>query len=154
MTRAFHDEWERERSSARRRRTAARHGRALGRDIPCRGAPQQSSTPFHPAQVILLDDGEFGIPWGLIFEHGVKNHEQLAHAGGENDLGLFASPTWRRLRQSQSERSDVFVAAFGAESGHVQSVPDRAASPRIDLFPTSSPLSRLKGATPTSAAIF
>ena len=71
MTRAFHEEWERERSSARRRRTAARDGRALGRDIPCRVAPQQSSTPFHPAPVILLDDGEFGIPGGIIREHGV-----------------------------------------------------------------------------------
>jgi hypothetical protein len=127
MTRAFHEEWKKERPSARRRRTAARHGRALGRDIPCRVAPQQSSTPFHPAQVILLDDDEFGIPWGLVLEHGVENHEQLAHTGGENDLGLFTSPTRGGLRQSQSKRPDVFVAAFGAECGHVQRIPDGTA---------------------------
>ena len=83
---------------------------------------------FTLAQLILLDDGEFGIPGGIILEHGVENDEQLAQAGGENDLGLFACSTRGGLRQSQGKRSDVFVAAFSAEGGHVQGIPDGAAS--------------------------
>lgn len=118
----------RRRPSARRRRTAARHGRALDWDIPCRGAPQQSSTPFVPAWVILIGGDRLSIPWGIVFEHGVEDYEQLAHTGSENDLGLFAAAAGSALSQSLGKRSDVFVAAFGGEGGHVQSVPDGGAS--------------------------
>jgi hypothetical protein len=118
----------RKRPSARRRRTAGRHGRALDWDIPCRVAPQQSSTPFLPARVILAGASQFGIPGGIVPEHGVEDDEQLTHAGGDDDFGLLGTSIWGALGQSLRKGADAFVAASGAESRHVQGVPDGDAS--------------------------
>ena len=81
-----------------------------------------------PSVVILIDGDNLSIPGGVVFEHGVENDQQLAHASGENDFGLFAASAGIALSQSLSKRSDVFVAAFGGEGGHVQGIPNGGSS--------------------------
>jgi hypothetical protein len=81
-----------------------------------------------PSVVILIDGDNLSIPGSVVFEHGVENDEQLAHASGENDFGHFAAAAGIALSQSLSKRSDVFVAAFGGEGGHGQGIPDGGAS--------------------------
>ncbi len=56
-----------------------------------------------------------------IADHGIAHDQQLAHAGDNDDLGLFAG-------QAFGEGGDHRVAAFGAERGHVEDLAHRLAA--------------------------
>ena len=74
--------------------------------------------------------------------------QQLAHAGGERYLLQLAGG-----EQALIEGSNGWVEAGRGEHGHVERGRTPARPPRTVRLPRSEPLSRLKGATPTSAAI-
>jgi len=127
MTRAFHEFGEKTALRAKaedRRASWTRPG--LG--YPSSSCSSAELDSVCPSVVILIDGDNLSIPGSVVFEHGVENDEQLAHASGENDFGLFAAAAEIALSQSLSKRSDVFVAAFGGEGGHVQGIPDGGAS--------------------------
>ena len=50
-----------------------------------------------------------------MFEHGIHDHEQPAHAGREGDLGGFALAA-----QALVKRPNHRIAAHRAQRGHVQ----------------------------------
>jgi len=51
----------------------------------------------------------------LVAKHGIKNDEQLAHAGGKGRLGMFAPGA-----QPQVEGSDGRIAADCRDRRHVE----------------------------------
>ena len=70
-------------------------------------------------------------PSSTMFEHGVKDDEQLAHTGGEGDLFGFASST-----ETLVERLDNGVVTGSGEGSHIERGPDGGA-PAPDGAPTS-----------------
>ena len=56
---------------------------------------------------------------GVGFDHRVESHQQLAHAGDEDDLGGFALSG-----QSVGEGADRGVGPAGREGGHVEHAAD------------------------------
>jgi hypothetical protein len=79
---------------------------------------------FKRRRVLLRGHGnQLGIPSGVVFDHGVENHQQLARAGREDDFGLFPLGG-----QAVGEGSDDRVASSRGERGHVEQATDRRAS--------------------------
>lgn len=60
---------------------------------------------------------------GLGFDHAVEDYEQLAHAGGDDDFGLFALSG-----KALCKGVDDGIPSFGAEGCHVQGNAYRSAS--------------------------
>ena len=67
----------------------------------------------------------------VVFDHRVEDHQQLAHAGGDDDLGFFAEGF-----QAIREGSDDWVGASCAERRHVQATAHRT-SAAADRAPSS-----------------
>ena len=89
-----------------------------------------------------------GTPGRTMLEHGVQDNQQLTHTGCESQLlGLT------RRQQALIEDPDDWVVAAGRQRPHVQSAANSGASTQTVRLPRRVPLSRLKGATPTRAAI-
>lgn len=59
--------------------------------------------------------GEIRIPGGIGFEHGVEDDKELAHAGDDDDLELFALGF-----ETLCEGPNDGVTAFGGKSGHIE----------------------------------
>src|SRR5665213_4565134 len=55
------------------------------------------------------------VPDGLVSEHGIEDGQQLAHAGGDSDLGGLACAD-----QAAVEEPDDRVVADGGQGGHIQ----------------------------------
>src|SRR5580658_6044796 len=74
-------------------------------------------------------------PRSLSFEHDVKDGEQLAHGGGEGNLGWFAT-----LAQAAIEDAHGWIAADCRKRGHVEHAPHRgpAAEDRFVTLPASA----------------
>ena len=69
------------------------------------------------------DTGVSVPPGGALFENGVEDSEQLAHAGGESDLFRFAG-----CAQTLVELPDQRVASRRCQGGHVEDRPDGSTS--------------------------
>ena len=78
--------------------------------------------------------------------HGVENHEQLAHAGGEGRFRVFPART-----QLGVKVLDDWIGTNRGDHGHIQDAPDLGA--QIQRLPCKLPLSRLNGANPGRAVI-
>ncbi len=79
-----------------------------------------------------------------MFEHGIEDGEEFAHAGGEHELLGFASGD-----QTAIEGVEDLTMAHRRLRKHVErSAPLLAPVPHLRL-PPIIPLSRLKGASPT-----
>ena len=76
-----------------------------------------------------------------MFDHGIENRQQLAHASDERDFEQFALGS-----QPVVEVSDYGIASGGDQGRHVQSAAHGALPPQIVRRPLRVPLSRLKGA--------
>src|SRR3954451_7166652 len=88
-------------------------------------------------------------PRSTVFEDGVEDREQLAHAGHQGHLLRFAG-RYKTLVEFLHDR----VAARAAQRAHVQQGRSDVdpPSPHATTRPRSVPESRLSGATPTRAA--
>lgn len=86
-----------------------------------------STNPFDDSAAVFIFKSFLGIecrfPRRFGFEHGVEDDQELAHAGGEDDFGLFAI-----LGESLSEGFDGGVMVFGDQSGHVDHVANGGSS--------------------------
>ena len=81
-------------------------------------------------------------------EHGVEDHQQLAHAGCEGHL--------LRLARGQEPLVEVLMTGLqrvAVNAPMYREVRTLARPPQTVRLPLIVPLSRLKGATPTRAAI-
>ena len=90
------------------------------------------------------------LPWFSVSEDCVEDGEQLSHDGDQGELFRFAG-----LDQALVEGLERWVVFGGDEGGHVEGGADLgAAAP--DGSPAAHPaaVGGMKGATPTSAAIF
>src|SRR5262245_53203714 len=67
--------------------------------------------------------GETGIPVRIVFEHGVEDDQELAHAGGDDDLEWLSGGV-----ETVSEGPDDGVATSGSECGHVEGTADGRSS--------------------------
>ncbi len=56
---------------------------------------------------------------GIIFDHSIEHHEQLAHAGSDDDFEFFSLSG-----ESFGEFFQGGIEAFGGEGGHVEGVAD------------------------------
>ena len=87
-------------------------------------------------------------PRSTVFEDGVEDREQLAHAGHQCHLLRFA-----RRQKSLGESPYHRVAARGEQGAHVERPARTSALPPHTLRrPRRVPASRFRGATPTRAA--
>jgi hypothetical protein len=87
-------------------------------------------------------------PRSTVFEDGVEDREQLAHAGHQCHLLRFA-----RRQKSLVESPYHRVAARGEQGAHVERPARTSALPPHTLRrPRRVPESRFRGATPTRAA--
>ncbi|MDD5297555.1 MAG: NADH-ubiquinone oxidoreductase-F iron-sulfur binding region domain-containing protein, partial [Rhodocyclaceae bacterium] len=50
--------------------------------------PEDFERPITAEQPCLVSS-DFGVPWGVVFDHGVHDGEEFAHAGDDDDLGRF-----------------------------------------------------------------
>lgn len=82
-----------------------------------------------------------------MLQHCIQNDQEFPYAGRERYLLGFASPT-----ESLVEDADHGVEARGDDRVHIEDGSHMSPPPHTVRFPRSVPLSRLKGATPTSAA--
>ena len=65
------------------------------------------------------------LPRCLVVEHGIENHEQLAHAGGERRFRIFPARS-----QLGVKILDDWIAAHSRHRRHIQDAPDlRATAP-------------------------
>jgi hypothetical protein len=73
---------------------------------------------------MLSDSSLLRVPGGVVFHHGMKNRQQLAHAGRQRDLrGLPRRP------QALIKRFEYRIIAHRHEGTHVQGGPHVGASP-------------------------
>src|SRR5262245_20832549 len=63
---------------------------------------------------------KFWIPRGIVFNHRVEDHQQLSHAGSENNLEGFAGGF-----QPLCEVANQWIATSSGESRHVKHAADR-----------------------------
>ena len=66
---------------------------------------------------------EIGNPMRIGFDHGVEDDQEFVHAGGDDDLELFALGF-----EALGEPGDCRIATLGGECGHVEDVSDRSPS--------------------------
>jgi hypothetical protein len=88
------------------------------------------------------------VPGCLVLAHGVEDRQELAHAGRQRYLLGFA-----RGAQALVKGFEHRIIADGHEGTHVQGRPHLCASTPGGASPRRVPLSRLRGATPTRAAM-
>ena len=81
-------------------------------------------------------------------DHEIEYGEELAHAGGQGQFLGFACGA-----KTLVEGSEDRIEPGGHQGSHVQGSPYLTRPPHTLRFPLMVPLSRLKGATPTRAAI-
>src|SRR5680860_1726862 len=79
--------------------------------------------PSSTAWTERLCCGSRGLPWCVIAEDGVEDGEELAHAGGDGDLGWPAAPD-----QASVESLQRGIAADGGQGRHVQGGADAGAA--------------------------
>ncbi len=89
------------------------------------------------------------LPIGSMFEHRVENGQQFAHTGDQRHLAFVATRTQLLIRVPNDR-----VTAGGHQGRHVEGRAHGGAAPQHVRGPRTVPLSRLRGATPTSAAIW
>jgi hypothetical protein len=64
-----------------------------------------------------------GLPVSFVVQHGIENHEELAHAGDERGLGVLTIGA-----QSEIESSDSWIAANARYRRHIQDAPNLGTS--------------------------
>ena len=79
-------------------------------------------------------------PGFVFFQEGVEDDEQLAHAGGDQDLEGFSS-----LFESLGEGFDNGVPLFGAEGGHVEGASDGGTSSPDGAFSSEASAVAVEG---------
>ncbi len=87
-------------------------------------------------------------PRRAMFEDGVKNDEKFAHTSDQGHLFRFTG-----RQQLLVEVADDRVVTAAHQRCHIERARTRERPPQTVRWPLRVPLSRLKGATPTRAAI-
>ena len=62
------------------------------------------------------------MPVSIVVKHGVENHEEFAHAGGERRFRIFPART-----QLGVKILDDWIGANRGDNGHIQDAPDLGA---------------------------
>ena len=88
----------------------------------------------------------FRIPGGVGFDHGVEDHQQHSHAGGDDDLAGFA-----RFLETLGELTDHRIELFGDEGRHGEDFADRGSS-SVDRATTLKAAAVTAAAAPTAKA--
>ena len=112
------------------------------------GAPPALAARWRHGRSERLCCGSSELPWGLAFEDGLEDGEELAHAGGDGELGGLAAGDEAGL-----EGADGGLRRMAVRVGMYRALRTLARPPRTMRRPRKVPLSRLTGATPTRLAI-
>ena len=96
----------------------------------------------------VTSSGRLSVPGRLMLHHGIEDGEQLMHARHQHNLFGFT-----RCDQTGVEHLQRGGTAGRAQRRHIQRCPHGGSSPPDAAPSPQSPESRLRGATPTKAAI-